>query len=415
MFKNQRIIKPVKNPSTPTSSNNNSQVKQKIPSSKPRPPTDEALAQAANASLLSNALPLLFPLLQAQNHQFNQSFDLSMLNNASQQQNEMNHNHNHSHNQKKRKTFDSREIDNNNGQSEPINRNNPSMQTHNRPKSKQMKKDHQRSSMNSSFNQANSNNSNEFLNNITTNNINTSNELLSIQQNDLNSSRDINFNEYESSSEYKWHQLRIKQEEDSLKEQLNALNLTRITPTPSPVSHPQPIIQPIKITKKPKKPDSDTIFTPTITNSSFSTPNQSMMKKQKTNLQHQQYSNIEPIDLSLTPIERLNSAQMKIVGTVVQVTDVVSTQNWICPSCNKSDESAPMIGCDSCDDWYHWHCIGIKEEPPENQNWYCHKCGTKPQKFKEKEDQSILVQVDDLDNNMPSDYLSSLKKKKKKP
>lgn len=34
-----------------------------------------------------------------------------------------------------------------------------------------------------------------------------------------------------------------------------------------------------------------------------------------------------------------------------------------------------MIGCDSCDDWYHWHCVGINREPPSNQNWYCHKCG----------------------------------------
>lgn len=22
------------------------------------------------------------------------------------------------------------------------------------------------------------------------------------------------------------------------------------------------------------------------------------------------------------------------------------------------------------------HCIGITKEPPKNQNWYCHKCGT---------------------------------------
>ena len=26
---------------------------------------------------------------------------------------------------------------------------------------------------------------------------------------------------------------------------------------------------------------------------------------------------------------------------------------------------------------YFRTCIGINKEPPKNQNWYCHKCGTK--------------------------------------
>lgn len=26
------------------------------------------------------------------------------------------------------------------------------------------------------------------------------------------------------------------------------------------------------------------------------------------------------------------------------------------------------------------HCIGITKEPPKNQNWYCHKCGTNKNK-----------------------------------
>ena len=46
-----------------------------------------------------------------------------------------------------------------------------------------------------------------------------------------------------------------------------------------------------------------------------------------------------------------SSGSMTIVGTVVNVT---SNQVWICPSCNKPENSRPMIGCDSCDDWYHW-------------------------------------------------------------
>lgn len=45
---------------------------------------------------------------------------------------------------------------------------------------------------------------------------------------------------------------------------------------------------------------------------------------------------------------------MRIIGTAVECTNVVTNQLWICPTCNKPDESVPMIGCDSCDDWYHW-------------------------------------------------------------
>ena len=27
---------------------------------------------------------------------------------------------------------------------------------------------------------------------------------------------------------------------------------------------------------------------------------------------------------------------------------------WICPTCGFPDNGSPMIGCDKCDDWYHW-------------------------------------------------------------
>jgi transcription initiation factor TFIID subunit 3 len=33
-----------------------------------------------------------------------------------------------------------------------------------------------------------------------------------------------------------------------------------------------------------------------------------------------------------------------------------------------------MIGCDKCDDWYHWLCVGITSEPAENTDWYCPRC-----------------------------------------
>ncbi|XP_065316920.1 uncharacterized protein LOC135925491 isoform X3 [Gordionus sp. m RMFG-2023] len=47
---------------------------------------------------------------------------------------------------------------------------------------------------------------------------------------------------------------------------------------------------------------------------------------------------------------------------------------WICPACTHPDDGSPMIGCDSCDDWYHWVCVNITEAPAENENWYCSRC-----------------------------------------
>lgn len=46
---------------------------------------------------------------------------------------------------------------------------------------------------------------------------------------------------------------------------------------------------------------------------------------------------------------------------------------WICPSCKQPDDGSPMIGCDICEEWYHWVCVGIKVDPEED-SWFCPKC-----------------------------------------
>jgi hypothetical protein len=53
-------------------------------------------------------------------------------------------------------------------------------------------------------------------------------------------------------------------------------------------------------------------------------------------------------------VKSSNTTTMTVIGTAV---DVVSNQLWICPTCKQPDDSKPMIGCDSCDDWYHWYAI----------------------------------------------------------
>ncbi|XP_059083923.1 transcription initiation factor TFIID subunit 3-like [Tigriopus californicus] len=60
--------------------------------------------------------------------------------------------------------------------------------------------------------------------------------------------------------------------------------------------------------------------------------------------------------------------------TVGHYVDADGNQIWICPACGKQDDGSPMIGCDECDDWYHWLCVGIRSEPDESQNWFCQRC-----------------------------------------
>merc|ERR1712012_360136 len=68
-----------------------------------------------------------------------------------------------------------------------------------------------------------------------------------------------------------------------------------------------------------------------------------------------------------------------ITETVGSYTDEAGNKVWICPACGKQDDGSPMIGCDNCDDWYHWLCVGIKSEPLENQDWFCMRCKAKKQ------------------------------------
>lgn len=49
-------------------------------------------------------------------------------------------------------------------------------------------------------------------------------------------------------------------------------------------------------------------------------------------------------------------------------------QVWICPACGSVDDGSPMIGCDGCDNWYHWLCVGIHVAPESSSDWFCRVC-----------------------------------------
>ncbi|XP_038259520.1 transcription initiation factor TFIID subunit 3 [Dermochelys coriacea] len=79
----------------------------------------------------------------------------------------------------------------------------------------------------------------------------------------------------------------------------------------------------------------------------------------------------------------VRSVVTETVSTYV-IRDEWGNQIWICPGCNKADDGSPMIGCDDCDDWYHWLCVGITAAPPEEMQWFCSKCASKKKDKKHK-------------------------------
>uniref|UniRef100_A0A3Q2YXY8 Transcription initiation factor TFIID subunit 3 n=1 Tax=Hippocampus comes TaxID=109280 RepID=A0A3Q2YXY8_HIPCM len=79
----------------------------------------------------------------------------------------------------------------------------------------------------------------------------------------------------------------------------------------------------------------------------------------------------------------VRSVVTETVSTYV-IRDESGNQIWICPGCDKPDDGSPMIGCDDCDDWYHWVCVGIVAAPPADQQWFCVKCSSKKKDKKHK-------------------------------
>uniref|UniRef100_A0A914CWA2 PHD-type domain-containing protein n=1 Tax=Acrobeloides nanus TaxID=290746 RepID=A0A914CWA2_9BILA len=53
----------------------------------------------------------------------------------------------------------------------------------------------------------------------------------------------------------------------------------------------------------------------------------------------------------------------------------VKKKECICPICSVEwKEGANMVACDTCDNWFHYECVGLTTNPDEDAPWYCKKC-----------------------------------------
>lgn len=50
--------------------------------------------------------------------------------------------------------------------------------------------------------------------------------------------------------------------------------------------------------------------------------------------------------------------------------------DWKCPVCNHGENGDQWVCCDKCEEWYHFKCVGITQEPTDDE-WYCVPCTKK--------------------------------------
>ncbi|CAG9797457.1 unnamed protein product [Chironomus riparius] len=113
----------------------------------------------------------------------------------------------------------------------------------------------------------------------------------------------------------------------------------------------------------------------------YQTPNYQQPTEYPTqNVQYQQQTYQQPQDLGYSNNNNDNNNQSwNITQNKASYIDADGSTVWICPACGSIDDGSPMIGCDACDAWYHWACVGIKVEPNENEDWFCRACISRKQ------------------------------------
>nr|XP_046915597.1 transcription initiation factor TFIID subunit 3-like isoform X1 [Dermatophagoides farinae]XP_046915604.1 transcription initiation factor TFIID subunit 3-like isoform X1 [Dermatophagoides farinae] len=79
-----------------------------------------------------------------------------------------------------------------------------------------------------------------------------------------------------------------------------------------------------------------------------------------------------------------NQACTVVSETINVTSETIDNKLWICPICLKPDDGTPMIGCDTCDQWHHYYCLGIQHDPNPGGPWFCPRCFEKQKKKLEK-------------------------------
>lgn len=106
---------------------------------------------------------------------------------------------------------------------------------------------------------------------------------------------------------------------------------------------------------------------------SESTPKAKRGRKPKTIKVEEPEEPEEPKDLPLpTFLRRLLSTDEE--DNAVQEEVEEDEALYICPVCSVAyNGHANVVCCDKCEEWFHWHCVGITSAPTEKE-WFCKNC-----------------------------------------
>ena len=68
----------------------------------------------------------------------------------------------------------------------------------------------------------------------------------------------------------------------------------------------------------------------------------------------------------------------------IPVNPIVSPPNVLYCVCRRPDDGSFMLGCDSCDEWFHGSCIQITQQQAEAIDHYiCEACTLKTKGIKQ--------------------------------
>ncbi|XP_011708270.1 PREDICTED: transcription initiation factor TFIID subunit 3 isoform X2 [Wasmannia auropunctata] len=113
-----------------------------------------------------------------------------------------------------------------------------------------------------------------------------------------------------------------------------------------------------------------------------SAPLASVPRAKKSNFQNlSQKVKADPVPKKDDAKEDKENGRNVLPTTPTTTVDRGGRQVWICPACGNQDDGSPMIGCDDCDAWYHWVCVGMQVPPAEDEDWYCRFCIAKKQEL----------------------------------
>ena len=176
-----------------------------------------------------------------------------------------------------------------------------------------------------------------------------------------------------------------------------------------------------KSSADPSASNSCLLFTETIKQSSSVDLKSKGMKKENLEAKKGSKKLKEEEEVSKAKASKTKSKGKKKDEEEAEDGDEEGDKIWICPSCKLPDDGSPMIGCDNCEEWYHWVCVGIKIDPDED-SWFCPRCKDKQKKMEQliqgKGGTSVVgkrKRNDSTASKTSSTASTKKKRKKKKP